>query len=147
MMINFNWGTKIFLLYTGFAIMLFFMVYKATTKEFYLVADNYYQEELAFEDRLVQMRNSQGLAEQLQIENDLERSTINLKFPLEGTKGTIKMYRPSDARLDNAVDIAVDENNAQQLDVSEMLTGMWKMQVSWEVNGVKYFDEEILILR
>ena len=51
-----NWGTKIVILYSSFVIMMLGMVFFAVNQEFHLVTDNYYEEELLFQEQINQKR-------------------------------------------------------------------------------------------
>jgi hypothetical protein len=47
-----SWGTKIAFLYLSFATMIGVMVYKSVTQSVDLVAPNYYEQELKYQDKI-----------------------------------------------------------------------------------------------
>ncbi|MCB9190933.1 MAG: FixH family protein [Flavobacteriales bacterium] len=53
-----GWGTRITLFYGSFVAFMLFMVVMAVQQDFDLVADNYYEQEIAYQDRIDQMNNA-----------------------------------------------------------------------------------------
>ena len=52
-----SWGTKIAFLYLSFATMIGVMVYKSVTQSVDLVAPNYYEQELKYQDKIDGINN------------------------------------------------------------------------------------------
>ena len=57
-----NWGTKITLVYVGFVMLIVSLVFISATNKSELVAADYYEQELKFQDRIDAVKNEQELA-------------------------------------------------------------------------------------
>jgi hypothetical protein len=143
-----NWGWRIALLYLGFVAMIVALVAASSMQEFHLVTPDYYAEEVKYETRMGEIRNSQSLSEPVQIRMDLASRSLRVKFPggLSGIEGTVTLYRPSDARLDRSWPAAPDTSGLQQIDLSSLQSGRWRVKVMWSAGGAAYYDEALISL-
>ncbi|MDX2283136.1 MAG: FixH family protein [Bacteroidia bacterium] len=143
-----NWGWRIALLYLGFVAMIIALVAASSMQEFHLVTPDYYAEEVKYETRMGEIRNSQSLSEPVQIRMDLASRSLRVKFPdgLSGIQGEVKLYRPSDARLDRSWPAGPDETGLQQIDLSSLQSGRWRVKVAWSAGGAAYYDEALITL-
>ena len=143
-----NWGFKIAALYIGFVLMILGFVVAASMQEFSLVEDNYYAAEAKFVDRHEQAARAEALPTPLTIEHDATAKELHLQFPadLPGIAGSILMYRPSNGRQDQEITIAPGPGRLQRISTQPFARGMWKVQVSWEAEGVQYFTEKMVVL-
>ena len=143
-----SWGTRIFFLYTGFVAMIVFFVFKAMSQDIDLVAPDYYAQELKYQDKLDRINRANALAQPLtwKIENGSVKMTFPAEFNGKTIKGDIVFFRPSDKTKD--VIVAVDPGAAgEQVISSEKLSsGLYRVQVGWEVDGVTYFKEGVVVI-
>src|SRR4051812_34279951 len=97
-----SWGYKIMILTLGFVGFISFMVYSAMQQDFDLVAEDYYNKEIQFQNQIDKQTNEIGLKDSL-ICMVLADDVI-IKFPDEHLgkkiKGEIQFFRPSDASKD-----------------------------------------------
>lgn len=150
MKIKFNWGTGIFLFYTVFASVLFFSVYKSTQFDHSLVVDEYYRQDLAYQDQYDRLQNTQALEQPLRMQWSTTEKQLNLRFPetLNGIpEGEIVFYRPDNKSMDWQLPIAVDKNATMTVDMAKLPVGRWKVQVYWHAGEVPYYNERIIDLR
>ena len=143
---NFNWGTGIFVFYTIFAAILFFAVYRSTQHDHSLVVENYYEEDIRYQNRFDQIQNSRSLEAGLVIQLNGEEKTISLDFPKEkeGISGEILLYRANNKKLDQHIPIILNEENKMIIPTDKILTGYWKMEVEREMEGKSYFDKKVI---
>ena len=144
-----NWGAKIILSFVCFFGVIFTLAYISMNQDLNLVADNYYEQELAYEDQIERIKNTQGLAERPDIVGDKKEQKARLVFP-ENLKekvaeGKIHFFRPSNAALDKEFTIALDQDGNQSFDISSFPAGLWKAKVSWEWKNREYYEEVTLI--
>ena len=52
-----NWGTKIALSFVGFCGLMIFMTVKSFNTDFHLVTEDYYAEELQYQDHIDRVKN------------------------------------------------------------------------------------------
>ncbi len=66
----------------------------------------------------------------------------------QGATGNLHLYRPSDARLDRNVPLALNAAGIQRLDAKELRDGLWKVRVKWRFDGKDYFvDQPVIVAR
>ena len=147
-MIKINWGVRIAVLYIGFIILVLAMVVFAMTKKSELVSDNYYAQELKFQEQIDKNNRTDELTEQVKIE--YSGSFISIKFPDTYNKkeisGVINFYRPSDDSKDFKLKIELDENGEQKIITAKLLKGFWKLKLNWTMSGKEYYKEAGVIM-
>lgn len=138
-----NWGKGIALVLILFILGLAFLVYKTTEVTSEMVTDNYYEKELAYEEVIEGKRNLQKLSEEIQVKIDAEK--VSIQFPKEliqeNIKGNILFYRPSDPKKDRTTAIAL-KDYVQNIDIQNFITGNYQVQITFEVDGNKYYFEK-----
>ena len=145
---KFNWGHGIALFYTLFAGVLLYFVIKSTQYDHSLVVDNYYEEDLNYQQHYDKLANSKLLEKDVIIFHDHRSEHIKIQFPKEkgAIDGTIHFYRPSDKKKDFKVKIELDQNFEQSFPVSGMSRGLWKLKVDWQAGGISFYKEETVVL-
>jgi hypothetical protein len=108
--------------------------------DIHLVTQNYYEEEIKYQDQIDKMINANSLGYKV-LNYDTQLKKVDLNLPV-GSKGTIHLFRPSDARLDQKMDFDVARLNANAFDLKSLKPGYWKLKLTWSENGVDYFHEE-----
>jgi nitrogen fixation protein FixH len=114
-----------------------------------LVADNYYENEVRYQEQLDRLNRTQTLATQIAVNYDAARRSIVIALPVahaHGVSGSIHLYRPSDARLDRDVPLAIDAEGLQRLDARRLLVGLWKVRVKWNVGGEEFFFDQPVVV-
>lgn len=136
-----NWGSKIAIFYTFFALSMISAVIYASQQHFDLVSPDYYAEEIAFENRIQEIQHVKELNTGLSIDL-IDREILNIVFPpdLHIEQGTIRFYRPSNADLDRT--FALDPTQAiHTVALSGWEKGNWKLQIHWTDGNKAYYDE------
>lgn len=140
-----NWGKGIIVAFVLFFGVIFTLAYISINTEFSLVADNYYEQELAYEDQLVRIRNLNGLEEQPTFSIDRNALTVQVKFTeslARGLKsGKVKFYRASGAKFDKEMELKLDEQHIFEQDIAQFVTGAWKLQMTWSDGDKEYYKE------
>lgn len=143
-----NWGKSIAAVYISFMIVTLGVVAFAFTQDVNLVTDDYYAQEIKYQDQIDRIQRTKDLPEQLSI--NLENEYIKLKFPAmfepETIIGEIHIYRPSDSKVD--IKIPVEVNSAGELYYPKqgIAAGLWKVKVNWGPAGNEYYNEQILMI-
>ena len=144
---KFNWGSGIAIFYTLFVVIMVFMVVRASQTDINMVQDNYYDQDLNYE----QFRKSRQNGMQdgvLAINYRSEVKNVAIQFPQDekNIRGSVQFYRPSDQGLDKSMDISLDEKNLMEVAVDKFPAGYWKVVVKWDISGKSYYREEQLVL-
>lgn len=114
-----------------------------------LVSADYYEREVRFQSQLDSMNRSQGVAAKTVVTFEPGRQAILINLPeakAAGTTGSIHLYRPSDARLDRELPLALTAEGTQHLDAKQLRDGLWKVRVKWSANGQDYFLDQPVIV-
>lgn len=147
-MLKLSWGTRIAMLYIGFVALIGVMVAMSMRQKVELVSDDYYDKELAFQSKLDEMNNANALSGK--VTHVISDKAIQIQFPEEfkgkAVKGEILFFKPSDSSKDFKQAIQLNANGEQQVELSNLTKGMYKMQVSWNSGNTPYFSEEIIVI-
>lgn len=115
-----------------------------------LVRADYYEEELRFQKQIDRVNRTQPLKREINVQVLKASRQISLELPAEftdrETTGTIQFYRPSDARLDRQLSLAMDGNGRQAFDASTMQPGLWRLRVTWKTSGSEYFHDSSVVI-
>ncbi len=114
-----------------------------------LVAADYYEREVRYQTQLDSLNRSQAVAAKVVVTFEPAHQTIIITLPeaqAAGAIGRVHLYRPSDARLDRDVPLALTVDGSQRLDARQMADGLWKVRVTWTANGQEYFLEQPVIV-
>lgn len=95
-----NWGQKITIGFIGFVVFIIGMVTISMRTDFFLVEENYYEEELAFQDKIESRTNGTGWQKNVSIANEEEFIDINFEDAENVQSGKVYFFRPSNAELD-----------------------------------------------
>jgi len=145
-----NWGWKIVVVYGAFVVMTLGMVFYFMGHKVDLVAEDYYKQEIEYQDQIDKISNARMLKEPISFEYNASERKVKLTFPSEhldnSLVGTIHFYRPSDSDLDKKFRINPTESGDQTLSVGSLNKGLWKVKISWTTADKAYYDEKTLIL-
>jgi hypothetical protein len=120
----------------------------AATHQETLVTDNYYEQELKFQDQLDGAARARNCGAHVQLESAAGKLLVAVPAPqlAQQFSGTIQFYRPSAPELDRVVPLAPGADGSQLVDISGLAGGLWHVRVKWSAAGQGYFLEEKLTL-
>jgi len=115
-----------------------------------LVRQDYYEEEIRFQHHIDRVSRTRAISAELGIAYDSRRQFITVTLPVAQANrqptGRIFLYCPSDARLDQNIQLAVDKQGLQLVDGKKLQAGLWKVRVEWSVNGQEFvFNKSIVV--
>lgn len=114
-----------------------------------LVSADYYEREVRFQSQLDSMNRSQAVAAKTVVTYEPAQQAIVINLPeakAAGTTGSIHLYRPSDARLDREMPLALTADGTQHLDAKQLRDGLWKVRVKWNASGQDFFLDQPVIV-
>jgi hypothetical protein len=136
-----GWGNGIVLVIIGFVAVMGTMVTICVRQDdIHLVTANYYEEEIKYDNQIARISNTKNL-EFAAIEFDGQLKKIDLKLPV-GAKGTLHLFRPSDARVDQKITFDIQSSEKKSLDLSNLKPGYWKVKLTWTQGGLEYYEEK-----
>ncbi|WP_291777298.1 FixH family protein [Cecembia sp.] len=136
-----DWGKGIILTLAAFAVLMISMVVICVRQDdIHLVTQNYYEEEIKYQDQIDKMINASQLENEVLV-YDNQLKIVDLQLPV-GSKGTLHLFRPSDARLDRKIEFDITDLATNSIDVKSLKSGYWKVKLSWIENGTAYYQEK-----
>jgi hypothetical protein len=141
-----SWGYKITAVYLVFVAGILFLVFKANQQKFDLVTEDYYGEELKYQNVIDQKSNVSALSAAPSIRHSVDH--ISIQFPQEfqgkALTGEVYLYRPSDASKDIKKVFTVNGTDLQ-IALPAALSGTYELKLSWNVNGKSFYNEQKII--
>ncbi len=138
-----SWGSKIAAAYLLFVTGILFLVFKANNENYDLVTENYYEEELKFQNVIDQKQRASALSALPQV--GFKNGEMVIQFPEEfahkKVKGELYLYRPSDATKDIRKAFNI-EGSVLKVTVPTINPGLYDIKISWQVDGQSYFHEQ-----
>jgi len=145
---KFTWGHGVtlgFILFVGYIL---YFVFVSFTQDIDLVAEDYYAQEVAFQDRIEQTENAKPFAGDISVA--MKGEALVLTFPTEaqGTdlEGVVYLFRPSDTDLDLKFPLTLDENGQMQLPAQVMTKGRYEVQLLWSAAGTSYYVSKSVVI-
>lgn len=142
-----NWGKWIIVVFIVFAAFIGTLVTVCVRQDISLVSNDYYRDELAFEQQMARVRNGNELSVRPALKV-LADGTIEVAFDNFGEmeKGELKLFRPSDATLDKTYALIATSSPIQIFSTGELEPGMYRAKMQWTMNGKEFFMEEVILL-
>lgn len=144
-----SWGTAIVMAIVSFIAFILFFVITMSTNDKYshdLVIEEYYKNELTFQEQLDKTRNATLLSENIKLNQTSEGLVISFPEELEFSKieGNVFLYRPSNKHLDSEIPLSLSSHQLLVPDKS-LLDGRWNIIIDWKYQGEDfYFKEDII---
>ena len=149
MKFKWHWGIGIAVVYMGFVLIRIITIIISEQNDVDLIAKNYYEREIKYEERIQEIRNTKSLSEPLSVKT--EKRTVTITFPKQFQndllRGNITFFRPSNKGMDTIISLKPDSNSVQRMQLHSLIRGYWKIQISWEYETKKYYEEYPLILQ
>lgn len=136
-----NWGNKIVIVFGLFVALVITMVTISFNQDVNLVAENYYEEEIAYEGHMKKIENALGWEKSIELKQKDGFVILFFEDASEVT-GEITFFRPSDSKLDFKVKL--QENI--QVPVKKFKEGVWQVNLSWQKDGIAYHQEERIFI-
>lgn len=139
-----NWGRWIIVSFLAFATFIGVLVVIAMRQDVNLVAKDYYQQELQYQNQINRLNNTKRLQVKPSI-HILEGDYLTIYFPdMMVEEGSVQLFRPSDSALDQLFTLRSAADSVQQFKVRTLDKGMYKVKLEWKMNGEEYYLEEVI---
>ncbi len=145
-----GWNKGIILAFVLFAALLAAMVVFTMKQDLHLVEQNYYEQELTYQQRIDQKRNFKALLQKPEMNLVDNNKVLKIVFPealaRQIQSGEVSLYRPSDALQDQSIPLELDSNGLLSISVSELSKGLWKIKLEWNDSSKAYYNESNIFL-
>ena len=138
-----NWGYRIVLAFVLFMTFIVSMVVYISSKGADLVAEDYYTQEVNYQDIIDAKSNSLVIKDQLKIIQDGEK--IVLLFPEEvnqNVEGTVHFYHPQKQDKDVVQALQLNEQKNQSISKSILTKGNYTIKLFWSDGIQNYYVEK-----
>ena len=144
-----SWPSGIVLALSAFIIFILSFVFKATflpEYDHHLVSEEYYKDELNYQQEINKENKGVALKENIKIKKDSLGLTIIFPVEFEPSKinGTISFVRLSNDKIDFNIPIKLISNEILIKD-EKLVEGRWDVKIEWNVNNIDYLYKEKLI--
>lgn len=142
-----NWGRVILIVYLLFVGGMVFMVIKSFNNDYDLVTDDYYAEELKFEDQISASKNAVEFRDSIIINKSAE--DVEVQFPSAfktATTGELHFYKAANADDDIIMPLQLDENGRQVMRRNTINAGFYTVKIKWVKNNINYYTEKTIRL-
>lgn len=142
-----NWGNYIVLSFIAFGLFIGYMAVVSFQQSVDLVAEDYYQQEIAYQDHIDKVNNTRNLPGEVGIQQ--QNGQLSIRFPeaMSTVSGQIILFRPSDAALDRHFEISVNDRLEQIIPTTDLVKGMYKVKVAWSNGTTDFYSEKNLFIR
>ena len=140
------WPYAIVAVFVLFAAYIGSMVYQAMQTDVNLVSADYYQQELAHQQRMDAVARTAALPIPVQVRHEAISQRLTLELPAalvgQGVQGQVHFFRPSDKALDFSLPLQPGADRQQAVNTSKMAPGLWRVQLDFAAGGQAYFLEQ-----
>ena len=145
-----HWPAGLAVFYISFMIITIAVVVFSTFHRVDLVAEDYYDQEIRYQEQIERVRRADSLSLPVTWEYNRDRKSLLVHFPpelkAEKITGRFHFFRPSDASLDKFFTLNLAADNSQILYTGPLQPGLWKLKILWAINNKEFFVEGILVI-
>ncbi len=146
-----NWGWSITLAIVSFMGFILFFVIRVQTDSTYdneLVAEDYYKQEIEFQESIDKKQNAANLTEKLKISTNPEGIIIEFPKDLDVSKikGKMSLYRPSNQKLDFEKTISLSTSHLL-IPKSDLVSGRWDISIDWTYENKSYLNQQTIYIK
>ena len=140
-----NFGKWIFISFILFAFFIGTLVTICVRQDVNLVSKDYYQEELAYQDQIQRLNNTEKL-QQKPVMKIVENNFLKVDFMQTDDiqNGELKLFCPSNPKMDKNFKLNTSDKGSQLIELSGLQAGMYKAKLLWTMDGKEFYMEEII---
>jgi nitrogen fixation protein FixH len=115
-----------------------------------LVRADYYEQEIAYQKQIDRLNRTAAAGGDVSVAYEAALKQIVVRLPVAQRAGqpagAIHFYRPSNAKLDFELPLALDADGAQRVPSAKLQGGLWKVRVQWTAGGEEFLHDQSLVL-
>ncbi|MEZ4909746.1 MAG: FixH family protein [Saprospiraceae bacterium] len=144
---KFNWPVALVLFFVLFIGTLVFILIKSRQYDHSLVIDDYYNQDIHYQEHYDKVKNMTNLTENVKISHDNANHELSIIFPSGNDKhGDIILYNPLSKHLDKKYSFDIQGDSIYKIPTDNLKTGRWKIKLDWKQNSQNYYFEEEIVL-
>lgn len=139
---KFSWGHGVVLALGSFMAFILFMIFVFSNgmKNSELISDDYYQDELVYQEVIDAKNNADLLTEKPSYSQSAEGILISFPAniaPKDG-KTNFELFRTDDSNLDVKKELTLDNKNQFQIPEKVLAKGSYTLKLKWKSNNKPY---------
>jgi hypothetical protein len=141
-----NWGKWIAVSFILFALFIGVLVTICVRQDISLVAKDYYEQELDYQQQIDRSVNTDQL--EFKPEITIVNNSMQVYYRDFGSiqTGELKLFRPSNAKSDRVFELKPTSDTLQVFDLSSQEKGMYKARLKWSMDNKEYYLEKMVYL-
>ena len=142
-----TWAHGIVIAYGAFAAATLGFVIFALGRPVDLVAPDYYAQSLRQDRQMDAVRNGRDLQATVVASTGRGLLVTLPAAQAADARGSVTLYRASDASADRVVDLKTDGLGRQRIPLQGLAPGVWSVRVRWTAQGREFYVEERMVTR
>lgn len=142
-----NWGHKVTIVFVGFALLIGTLVYKCTQQQYDLVSEDYYDQELKYQDKIDGSKQAASISP---VTISQTASDVIIKMPEElkgeAMEGEVWLYCASKASNDLKLPLNIDYDGIMSINKNKISGSNYTAKISWSSGKDKYYKELPIII-
>lgn len=134
-----NWGVGIAIVYILFVLGMLTLVFKSRSQKIDLVTENYYQQELAYQEEI----DAKQRVEDSGCMPVIQKKSNQYQIQIPGSKGnpiqgSLLAYCPSNKKADRLISLKPTNDGQWLLDLESLSTSQYILKLHWSKGGEIY---------
>jgi hypothetical protein len=129
---------------TAFVLLMASFMYRAAFNQEELVAENYYEQEIKYQEQIDKLNRAGALGEAVRME--VVGNELVISFPQEvqgrALSGELYLQRPSDARADARLPVSVDSLGQMRVPIDQRMKGAYNTVLEWRADGDEFLSKD-----
>jgi hypothetical protein len=139
-----SWGTKLTIVFVLFAASMSYMVYQCVQTPVNLVSNQYYNDEIAYQQVIDGTNNANTLSTHVTLQQQGNAFVVQLPAQLKSQviKGYILFYCSSSAVNDKKFALQQGQSTQQVIQTGKIMPGRYIVKTDWWANNIHYHNEQ-----
>ena len=136
-------GNIILVGFGGMVLFMCYLVYQCTQNPSVMVSNNYYEQELKFQDLIDAKTNTLPFTDSLIMNKESHQITFQIPLSInkEITKASVQLYNRADDKKDRTINLAKNEQGIYALNTIDWGKGNYELKLSIQTGTKQYYKE------
>ncbi len=136
-------GNIILMGFGGMVLFMCYLVYQCTQNPSVMVSNNYYEQELKFQDLIDAKTNTLPFTDSLIMNKESHQITFQIPLSInkEITKASVQLYNRADDKKDRTINLAKNEQGIYALNTIDWGKGNYELKLSIQTGTKQYYKE------
>lgn len=143
-----NWGNRLLLAFIVFGAGMFFLVYRSVSTRFELVENDYYKQELRYQQVIDGKQEAGNLSASVTVSQTENGIQVQLPEEMKDKKisGEVWFYCAYDERKDRKFNLETDTNAVQSFTPAQVHPGNYTVKIRWADEQNSYYTEKSILV-